>query len=248
MRKLIAIALLLLSTPALAAGLLKGDAAPSYDRGPVKNWTGMYVGAWGSCGTGSGELNLFSPGTPDTPATLDQDGKPIPDTVVPGTPDHNLNVDGITFHGCGVAAQAGADMQMGDRIVIGLGIDYEMSNASGEVSQIAEWTRGDLWTIYGRTGVLMGPDSLLYVLGGYGQLDGGKFKLGSQSMDLPSRDAYTVGVGFEQRFANGQASVKLEYRHREYSDEVLHAWEDGSRLSGGASEDAGLVGIVWRLR
>jgi hypothetical protein len=243
MKKLIiAIAALLLSTPAWSGGLLKGDSSPTgYDRGSAKSWTGAYIGAWGSCGTGSGELNFSEH-----------------DTVIPGdpaelNPGHNFNVDGVAFRGCGVAGQVGADLQVSDRFVVGLGFDYEMSNASGEITydgtQVAEWTRGNLWTIYGRAGVLMAPDSLLYALGGYGQLDGGELTiLDAGSMDLPSRDVLTVGVGFEQRFADGRASVKIEYRHREYSDELLHAWEDGSRLSGGASEDAGLVGVTWRFK
>src|SRR4030067_235871 len=100
----------------------------------------------------------------------------------------------------------------------------------------------------GFRGWRMGPDTLAYVLGGYGQVNANAaLRLGDDTLSTDQTfDVWTVGAGIEHRITN-MVSLKLEYRHMFYDGKTYDLGDDVS-LEVKPSEDIGLVGISWRIQ
>lgn len=197
----------MLVAAALAAGLGMCGTASAADLGslkdgpmvlaPVGGWTGAYVGI----GIGGG-------------ATSDN---------VNGTAANRLDIRGA--EGVFGTVQVGYDRQYG-RFVGGIFFDYDFTNISADTV----WSTGnrrvtyntgkiDLnneWSVGGRAGFLVNPETLVYGLAAYTQAD---FSL-PFGFSGSTRDGYTVGGGIETRLT-GNWFVKGEYRYTHFSDETL---------------------------
>jgi opacity protein-like surface antigen len=213
--------LLGVASATMAADLPSKLTTTQYVDAP-RTWTGAYVGVFGTCGTGAHVLD----------ADVGEDA--------------SVHADGLSFRGCGGGVQAGADYQVGS-VVIGVGADYEISTAKTSASLTIDqetyrmtYQKEDSWTVFARLGYLVGPNTLLYGLGGYGNVNFGDVEWTGGSIPGLSHTAWTVGTGIEHRI--GRASLKVEYRHRMYSEEIL-----ANVLKDAPVEDAVILGISFRM-
>jgi len=130
---------------------------------PVYKWTGCYLGLGGGAGK-------YSEGT-----------QLIVVRALPGIPVGTNFVDGLTQGGSGwfATAQGGCDYQfggpLGRRFVVGAFVDGDWSDISGRhtggdvnigLQQGNEKLRSS-WAVGGRAGLLVTPQLLTYVSGGY---------------------------------------------------------------------------------
>lgn len=116
----------------------------------------------------------------------------------------DVSTDGFT-----VGAQAGCDVQVGQRFVIGAFGDVEFSDI-----EVANKVDLDLkWTLAARAGYLLTPTSLAYVLAGYTWTD-----LGGVAADyIGDLSGMTIGGGLETQFTPNWGT-KLEYRYTMFDD------------------------------
>ena len=247
MRIFFALLVALLVTPATAADL-RNSLKDGSGAVMSKSWTGLSIGVLGGCGTGSIDTTVKQ----EHPANyddIDESGKPI-ETEPAYT--ESFNIDGLAFRGCSIGIQTGYDVQVASDWVIGIGAEYQLSNSGFETSYTVDGaTLGKLtvdkdnaWMAYARAGRLMGPDTLAYVLGGYGQVNANAaLRLGDDTLSTDQTfDVWTVGAGIEHRITN-MVSLKLEYRHMFYDGKTYD-----TSLEVKPSEDIGLVGISWRIQ
>ena len=211
-----------ISAGAIVVGSATFAAAADLYEPPVveaPNWTGFWIGA----GVGYGFLNHE--------LGLDYlDTQSDPDVV--GT----ARLSGIGGQGWLGRIGAGYDYQFdGSSVVVGIFGDYTFSGIESKASLgITNWQQipGDLaasykikaensWFVGGRLGWLVNPDTLVYGLVGYSEVDfkaKGTLDFGRISPDPLSygwsKGGLTWGGGFETNITD-TISTKLEYRYQD---------------------------------
>lgn len=176
----------------------------------AKSWTGFYIGA----GVGAGAIN------------------------------HKVDVspfftfDGIGGEGIFGTIQLGADVQVGQRFVLGVFVDYDFSGIKTDASlnipigpgfsATAEIPVDDMWTIGARAGFLSSPSTLWYVGAGYSQMQLGDASFTTNipnvagSFPLPEFKGYSLLAGVESQLWHN-FSIKMEYRFTQFDRESLLA-------------------------
>lgn len=203
MRKIVLAAALAASFGLSGAAMADGmpSRAPKYiaPEPVATTWTGFYVGV----GFGAGALNH------DIKANID--GFEL------------AEVDGLGGEGVFGTVTVGYDHQFG-RFVGGIFFDYDFSNI-GSTIRVAELGSADIdlnnmWSIGGRLGYLVTPNTLLYGLVAYTQAN----------FDFPSglkNDTFSgvsVGGGLETQLG-GNWFLKGEYRFTSLDKETI--FDDG---------------------
>lgn len=240
---------------------------------PAVDWNGFYVGASG--GFSVARHNAGIEAHDYTPGGLLQVG-PIDLFKIGGNYD---------FGGEGIIGrlESGYDMQLGDRFVVGVLGDYTFSKTKTQVGVYGDYcledpngpddcdtatvtASGDLtythktgnsWSVGGRAGVLLNPQTLFYGLGAFTQTHmSADLSFNSGTALVPSgqilaydydRNGWTFGIGMETML-NEHVSTKLEYRNTRWSDNQLY----GDALQGfSRSENSNVqsftAGLVWRF-
>ncbi len=155
---------------------------------PGVEWTGFYLGAGGGGGATSQDLKILAPW---------------------GTLAEANGIGGMGGFG---TVQIGYDRQFSPRFLAGVFADYDFSAIDSKVSFFNgagsfAFNLNDSWTVGGRLGYLLNPNTLAYALGGYTQA----------TFDLPvgthnsTFEGYTVGAGLETN-VTGNVFLKAEYR------------------------------------
>ncbi|WP_170314583.1 outer membrane protein [Aquibium carbonis] len=243
---------------------------------PAVNWTGFYVGAAGGFTTArhNAGLDLYD----YTTGGLIQVG-PVDIFSIGGDLD---------FGGEGMVGrlEAGYDFQVGQRFVVGGFADYSFSNTKSQVGLFGDYCvegfpipgdddcdngvvtasgdltytlkTGDSWSIGGRAGVLVNPQTLFYGLGAYTRqslnadltLNTGFAPIGSQevlSYDF-KRDGWTFGLGVETKLTD-RLSTKLEYRNTQWNESeiILGDAEVGLRRLEDSTVQNFTVGLSWKF-
>jgi len=195
------------------------DFAPPPE--PVSTWTGFWVGAGVGYGFVNHELGAeaFLPGQE-------------------GFVDGKADLSGIGGEGWLGQVGAGFDFQVGDRFLIGIFGDYTFSDikssasveggiciseagcAVGEVKY--SLTADSMWFVGGRAGYLANPDTLLYGLVGYSEVDfDANFGVTDYECDVDCSSSagygytqcgLTFGGGVETKLAEN-ITAKIEYRY-----------------------------------
>lgn len=175
------------------------------------SWTGCYVGLQGGY------------------AIADHD------VSVPGL----VSLDGISGEGFQGGPTAGCDLQF-DRFVVGAFADYSFRNVDTSASLFgASATVGfeDAWSVGGRAGVLLTPDTLVYGLAAYQHTEVNDLGTGLLS-DL---DGWAGGAGIEVGFSPGW-SLRGEYRYVAYEDAKIGGFVDLD-----SSEHQARIGLNYRF-
>jgi outer membrane immunogenic protein len=203
----------------LAAGqtAIAADILPEAE--PIADWTGFHIGIGGGYGSVLHEGDAF--------ASFE--------SIVLGA-----DLDDVGDEGGILTVEAGFDLQLSDRFVVGILGDFTWADFESEatsrfaVSQtLIETGIGigleDMWTIAGRFGFLSSPDTLWYGLVGWTHADvefEGEFskgKIGQEPSfefsfdDSESVDGLTVGAGVDHMFTDN-ISGKLEYRYTDLGE------------------------------
>ncbi len=200
-------------TCTIAAGSLSAQAADLDATPQAKGWTGFYVGA----AVGAGGVN------------------------------HEIGVDGLfEFDGFGAdgifgSVYAGYDYQIAPRWVVGVQAEYNFGEMEFGIGAfvpdlvlvdgfaLADYnvSADESWSVIGKVGYLTGPDTQLYVLGGYTHQEfSANFDIFADlgGFDIDESDSYgfdaggfVVGAGIENRISD-KLSLKLEYRYTQLED------------------------------
>jgi outer membrane immunogenic protein len=213
---------------------------------PAVNWTGFSVGLAGGFSTLRHNAGLEAYDT-GLGGLLQIDGVDI------------FSIDGdLDFGGEGFVGrfEGGYDLQIGQRLVLGTFGDYTFSDAqtqaglvgnyclydnggqddcffgitSGQADLTYTLETGDSWSVGGRAGVLVNPQTLFYGLGAFTRqnmkadltLNTGPELFGSQeilSYDY-ERDGWTFGLGV-QTMLTDRLSTKLEYRNTQWDESEI---------------------------
>ncbi len=227
-------ATLLAGAGALALSAGASQAADLYTPAPapVASWTGFSIGV--------GIGGQFAIGDASAEADWYQ-AESIP-TIVDQYPDARGNVGIEGFFG---TVGAGYDFQVGDTFVMGVFGDYSFAKKKsggiygdsntivdtgegsyyGRSEVAAEFTMGDSWFVGGRLGYLVNPETLVYGLVGYTEVEmetdfyteayENAFIEGFGAAWGDGKDwngGLTLGAGIEAMFSNN-ISAKLEYRY-----------------------------------
>ncbi len=177
-----------ISGGAYAADLTAGGSlkdAPVY--APEVSWTGFYLGAGGGGAATSSDLKAL---------------------IGSFTLAEANGIGGVGGFG---TVQVGYDRQF-SRFVGGVFADYDFDSVDSKVSFFNghlsfPFNLNDSWTVGGRLGYLVNPNTLAYALAGYTEA----------TFDLPAGthnstfEGYTVGGGLETNLT-GNLFLKLEYR------------------------------------
>jgi outer membrane immunogenic protein len=254
----IALALALVSAPALAADL--GSIKDTYEEPPppVVSWTGFYV----SGGLGGSYMFTDLEGAAGAFAAGD-DPLIDPPVVAVGT---SGDVGAANFFG---TVGLGYDFQMAPKWLFGVLADYDFASSQdasvsgggaislgqgvdGAAGVTVSSEMGDTWSVGARLGYLINPRTLVYALGGYSEAEfslGGTVTVSGIPNDGPYsvssgkswRQGYFVGGGLESMLAEN-LSAKLEYRYAQYDGGSFDIEEtvsggplDGATVLGGAS-------------
>ncbi|MFN3549533.1 MAG: outer membrane protein [Mesorhizobium sp.] len=242
---------------------------------PAADWTGFNVGVAGGFSTvrHNGGLAIYDY---DGPGGLAQIG-PVDIFEING----NVDFGGEGYLG---RLEVGYDHQLGQRFVLGAFADYTFNNAKSQVGLFGDYClydnngtddcffgtttgtadltytleTGDSWSIGGRAGVLINPQTMVYGLGAFTRqnmkadltLNTGLAGIGSQeilSYDY-DRDGWTFGIGM-QTMLTDRLSTKLEYRNTQWDESEIILGNDFAGIS--RSEDSTVqsftVGLSWRL-
>jgi outer membrane immunogenic protein len=160
----------------------------------VSSWTGFYVGVGGGGGAVNHDIKVN----------------------VAGFQAAELN--GIGGEGGLGTVEIGYDRQFG-RIVAGVFFNFDFTTITTQLNVGPAQFNADLdnmWTVGGRVGYLVNPETLAYVLAGYTQAN---FSLPSGVRgDNPG--GFTVGGGLETRLAP-HWTLKAEYRFTSFDTETL---------------------------
>ncbi|WP_425419045.1 outer membrane protein [Oricola indica] len=133
--------------------------------------------------------------------------------------------------------------------------DNAVTTASGDLTYTLH--TGNSWSVGGRAGVLLNPQTLFYGLGAFTRtkmdaditLNTGYAPIGSEELLSYSydRDGWTFGFGMETMVSEN-LSAKLEYRNTKWTDNELY----GDAIQGfSRSEDSNVqsftTGLSWRF-
>lgn len=242
------------ASPALAADLggpvLPADIFAAPASGKSVNWTGVYIGGQVGYGNTNHKLtgDVYEPaycdGAGDTEATCD--GKWVPaETFASGY------LDGLNSHGIFGGGTIGADYQLG-RVVFGAFGDYNFSSIDTKAGASIDGTsvfsaaieEGDSWLVAGRLGYLVGDRALIYVLGGYSQMDM-KYKIAGEDDVSKTFSGWVLGAGGEYALTQN-VFLGLEYQHFFGGKETL-VDEDGFRLTDDVDADKVMAKLKVKL-
>jgi len=224
---------------ASATDLLGGTGDPHIDqqlREKIR-WSGFYGGIAGTIGMTNTEMDAdgiklsgFLDGMTNTELGASD-----------GTSSGFLGfLDGIGAEGFGATGTVGYDQRLGSFIIGGFfdftysddlwdtefGFSEGVNGFSGEINREYDWTAGI------RVGKLINPDTMVYALAGYSQLEVSAVwkkaarEVGGESVGSNlTFDGYTVGAGIESKI-NDFASWYVEGRWSEYDSEVVYRKSD----------------------
>ena len=207
-------------------------AADLYTPAPepaVSTWTGFWVGA----GVGYGFANHELGGE----AFIDNE-----DFLLAGKAD----LSGIGGEGWLGQIGGGYDFQLGDKFLVGIFGDYTFSDIKSSVSVDGfggidglgggglaanyKLTADSMWFVGGRAGMLVNPDTLIYGLFGYSQVNfEGKFNYDFCPPEGGCGDTYkydwdqgglTFGGGMETKITEA-ITGKIEYRYIDLDKENI---------------------------
>lgn len=225
-----------LATAAHADGM-SGSYKDAPVSAPVYSWTGFYIGAGAGAGAVVHELdvgaNYYDSDCYDYSCT--QYSEKI----------GSLNFDGIGGEGAFGTLQIGYDREVHNKWVLGVFFDYDFSSIETELSFNLGGVEGIngkggieqdyMWTLGGRIGYLVNPDTLIYGLIGYSEAKfdnpsltlsayGDSLKL---STNLDEFSGITLGAGMETRL-HGNWFLKGEYRFTQLDSEKLFSVDNTS--------------------
>ena len=185
------------------------------------DWTGFYIGA----DAGGG-------------AVVNDIGLPI--------------VGGVDFNGIGGEGalgglMAGYNHQM-NNIVLGLQgeVGYNNLRTTLEIPGLgtADAQQGLVASLSARAGLLVTPETLAYIIGGYSyskyKVDASIFGAGSFKQNY---DGFHIGGGLEAMISPN-ATVRVEYRYTSYGSED---WGTGGAIDVSPSTHTGTVGVAWNF-
>ena len=145
----------------------------------------------------------------------------------------NANVAGVNLSatnkndGLAYGGQIGYDARLGDKAVLGVEAALTGRTGRGTLSDgTSNYTlrQGRTIDLTARAGILLDPQGLLYVRGGYSNarfnLDDGTTKDGA------NRGGFKVGAGYERLLAHN-VSARLEYNYSGYGSEDLTGFATG---------------------
>jgi outer membrane immunogenic protein len=190
-----------------ASSAPRADGMPSGSPCCAPSWTGFYLGG----GVGYGSF-VMSDKTYTT-ATGIQD-RPWVD---------------FGGHGWLGTVTAGYDHQIGPA-VLGAFVDFDWSGASGRISDPTTTTvtfgkldENHAWSVGGRAGILPTAKTLVYVSGGYTEVEFDGFQtqniIGTvvRSAKAQTYDGWFIGAGMETLLSHNFA-LRLEYRFSDYAE------------------------------
>jgi outer membrane immunogenic protein len=134
--------------------------------------------------------------------------------------------------------------------------DNDVVTATGDLTYTLE--TGDNWSVGGRAGVLINPQTLFYGLGAFTRQNmKANLALNTGISDLPvgeilaydyERDGWTFGLGL-QTMLTDKLSTKLEYRNTQWSEDDIILGDDIAGIS--RNEDSTVqtftVGLSWKF-
>ncbi len=229
---------------------------------PVSTWTGFWVGAGIGYGFVNHELGAeaFLPGGEDF--------------YVAGKAD----LSGIGGEGWMGQVGAGFDFQVGDKFLVGIFGDYTFSDIESSASaegyaclgggcigpgEVYYKLKADsMWFVGGRAGYLANPDTLLYALIGYTEVDFDA-KFGFENYDCEgdcsnsykygwSQGGLTFGGGIETKLSES-ITAKLEYRYIDLDRKTIFEFGDIDNEEPGAKAwvDSNIqtvtASVAWRF-
>jgi len=198
---------------------------------PAAKWSGCYVGVQGGYGATHHDtsINVAGTGTPLDGSLLD-----IP----------------LSSQGGLVGMHAGCDMQV-QQIVFGIMGDYNWQSQTMEINSpvlgglipginpIARLAMDTSWTVAGRAGLVVAPNTLVYGLVGWTRLDTGDLTLvgGNLVASVPTMEGWTFGGGVDVALTpNIRLGAQYRYTHFDKSNIAILSTPGGS-LSLGAQPD-----------
>ena len=179
------------------------------------DWTGFYIGA-------------------------DVGGGAVVDELKFGPVDFN----GIGGEGALGGLMAGYNHQM-NNIVLGLqgevGYDDLRTKATAPGFKL-DAQQGLVASLSARAGLLVTPETLAYIIGGYSYSEyKTKINAGGSTAFKQNYDGFHIGGGLEAMISPN-ATVRVEYRYTQYSGED---WGTGGAVDVAPSTHTGTVGVAW---
>jgi outer membrane immunogenic protein len=279
--KLTAAALVALMIPAAAnaADLSTYSNTSTPDNARKTSWSGFYVG--GQVGYGNTNHDLNATGATSSCDYKDEQNNPavvynvskdecaaLLGRVNPGIKYKTYDpssayLDGINSRGFFGGLNAGFDLQRG-KLVFGLLGQYNFSAIKSEAGVLgtdykadpidvaATIDEGDSWLLGGRVGYLVDDRALLYILGGYGQMDMKYTVTDNIENDSGSLEdtisGWTLGAGAEFALTHN-LFLGLEYQHFFGNDKVslFTMADDGINLTDDIDSDKVMVTLKAKL-
>ncbi len=201
-----------LTTGAVLAGIL----ASGVPTAQADDWTGIYIGIGGGYGAAVQELS-FSNGP-----------------EFPPPPAFAASLDGLGADGGFFTLGVGADYQIDRQFLIGAFFDYDWMSmetelglgVAGVLSARAGLEVEDMWSVGGRLGYLLTPNTLLFLSAGYSRADVSDLTLNVSGLGggvvaaVGSFDGYFIGGGAELKITDA-ISLKAEYRYTDLDGETI---------------------------
>ncbi len=195
-----------------------GYTPPPYTPPPmvelVPCWTGFYVGLGGGVSSFNNNLSAQpGPGLAGDPSAVGV----------------AASFDGVGGTGGFLELNAGADYQINSWLVAGAFFDYDFEGGRGDLNinvpgaplqANAKINIENKWSIGGRLGYLASPGTLLFVSGGFSQLNTSDLKLsavgaGTAAVTVPTFSGGFVGAGAETKLTE-HISIRGEYRWTDF--------------------------------
>jgi outer membrane immunogenic protein len=206
------------STLALAlAGSATALAADPVREAP--NWTGFYLGVYAGGGAVVNEIESSVLGDLDFNGV---GGEGLLGSIMAG---YNYQMDNFVL---GIQGEAGYN---------DLGTELEIPGLGG-LDLDAE--QGFVAAVSARLGLLVTPETLAYIIGGYSYSEYETDISGLGSFD-ENFDGFHIGGGLETMIGSN-ATVRVEYRYTGYSSED---WDTDGAVDVSPSTHTGTVGLAW---